>query len=367
MKKTLFLSIVALACVFVGCNKETSKKDEVKVLTGITVNPTAIGIEPYDTVRLSAILEPSGASAVITWESSDEAVVECLTNGVIVGKDYGEATVTAKAGDFSAECQVVVAESYDLWSVYDISVVGSSKSKIAGSDTTILYRDSKYKGYLCDMELFMYDANVEGDGGYATFIPVRIFSDSTYVYVNNATFELGDSVYTEFGEDGVIRYHCLRGSFVDTTAYVNALLSILRATEDITKDQWAAYDETLSGGKMLSAQITDEGISYSYLTHGLVTAGNVDNMKGTYSIDVDWIFTTDWETGNPYYGLETEMVTDSTFDFTGKLGEVVSRTYTNASSKQNVGPKAVRLNSSKATDKFAPLAGKERVAVSKMR
>ena len=60
-----------------------------------------------ETAALTATLEPSDATADITWESSDETVVT-VSEGELTGVGVGTATVTAKAGSIKAECAVTI-------------------------------------------------------------------------------------------------------------------------------------------------------------------------------------------------------------------------------------------------------------------
>ncbi|MBR1574170.1 MAG: Ig domain-containing protein [Bacteroidales bacterium] len=60
-----------------------------------------------ETATLTAMLDPSDATADITWESSDETVVT-VKDGELTGVGVGTATVTAKAGSIKAECAVTI-------------------------------------------------------------------------------------------------------------------------------------------------------------------------------------------------------------------------------------------------------------------
>ena len=81
----------------------------------VTVTVTLKGIQLQkevsicrgETATLTATLEPSDATADITWESSDETVVT-VSEGELTGVGVGTATVTAKAGSIKAECAVTI-------------------------------------------------------------------------------------------------------------------------------------------------------------------------------------------------------------------------------------------------------------------
>ena len=75
-------------------------------LTGIQLQKE-VSIYRGETATLTATLEPSDATADITWESSDETIVT-VSKGELTGVAVGTATVTAKAGNFKAECSVTI-------------------------------------------------------------------------------------------------------------------------------------------------------------------------------------------------------------------------------------------------------------------
>ncbi len=75
-------------------------------LTGIQLKKE-ISVCRGETATLTATLVPSDATADITWESSDETIVT-VSDGELTGVGVGTATVTAKAGNFKAECSVTI-------------------------------------------------------------------------------------------------------------------------------------------------------------------------------------------------------------------------------------------------------------------
>jgi len=87
----------------------TVEQAEVPV-TGITLDKSEINIEVGETETLTAAVEPEEATdKTVTWTSSDEEVA-VVENGIVTAKKAGEAIITAAAGDFKAECKVIVTE-----------------------------------------------------------------------------------------------------------------------------------------------------------------------------------------------------------------------------------------------------------------
>ena len=84
-------------------------------LKGITLNKKTLIMKTGETASLTAVLLPEGtdASPEITWESDDPAVVTVSGNGteaVVTAPEGtgGSATVTVRAGSFTASCRVLV-------------------------------------------------------------------------------------------------------------------------------------------------------------------------------------------------------------------------------------------------------------------
>ena len=102
MKK--IIALAALIAIFAGCNKDKGPD---------TVKPTGIDMQGEieiflgQSATLTATLEPSDATADISWESSDEGIVT-VSDGELTGVGVGTAVVTARAGKVYAECGVTV-------------------------------------------------------------------------------------------------------------------------------------------------------------------------------------------------------------------------------------------------------------------
>lgn len=75
----------------------------------LSFDKTAISITEGKTAEIKATVSPEEKASEIEWSSSDETVAT-VENGVVTAVAKGEATVTAKIGDVSAECQVTVTE-----------------------------------------------------------------------------------------------------------------------------------------------------------------------------------------------------------------------------------------------------------------
>lgn len=87
--------------------KVVVKKPFVAV-DGITLSETTAKLEIGSTITLIATVTPENATEpAVTW-SSDNAAVATVEDGVVTAVGVGEAVITAKAGEITAECKVTV-------------------------------------------------------------------------------------------------------------------------------------------------------------------------------------------------------------------------------------------------------------------
>ena len=98
---------------------------------GITLSETTAKLEIGSTITLTATVSPENATEpAVTW-SSDNTAVATVEDGVVTAVSVGEAIITAKAGEMTAECKVTVeivtglssimSENDGAVEVYDIS------------------------------------------------------------------------------------------------------------------------------------------------------------------------------------------------------------------------------------------------------
>lgn len=84
--------------------------DETISVSDITLDKNSVTLKIEETVTLVATVSPENATdKTVTWESSNPEVATVDENGKIIAKSVGETTITAKAGDKTAECKVIVA------------------------------------------------------------------------------------------------------------------------------------------------------------------------------------------------------------------------------------------------------------------
>ncbi len=78
----------------------------------VSVDKTELNLSCKETAELTAITEPANATDEKTWTSSDENVAVVDENGKVTAVGAGEAVITVKAGEFTAECKVTVKHNF---------------------------------------------------------------------------------------------------------------------------------------------------------------------------------------------------------------------------------------------------------------
>ena len=110
-----------------------SAKCEVTVFNGtvavvsVALDVTSVTLEEMQTTRLVATVSPGDATdKTVTWTSSDSSIATVNQEGLVTGIKEGQATITAKAGEKSAECVVTVKKK-----VVPVTAVSINKSSLA--------------------------------------------------------------------------------------------------------------------------------------------------------------------------------------------------------------------------------------------
>lgn len=92
--------------------------------TKITLSSAQENIHVGDSLTLKATVEPSDSLDAVTWSSSDSKVATVDANGKVTAIGAGKATITAKAGNQTATCEVTV---YEVESDVEVPVIDTSK------------------------------------------------------------------------------------------------------------------------------------------------------------------------------------------------------------------------------------------------
>lgn len=118
---------------------------------GVAVPSQDITLAVGGQKELAASLSPWYAEGTITYKSMDEAVVTVSENGVLLGKEEGETTVTALCGGVSITVNVTVKAAASgeqtYYAAYSASSYAYSAFVGAAADDAIVYFNSHNSGW----------------------------------------------------------------------------------------------------------------------------------------------------------------------------------------------------------------------------
>ena len=165
--------ICGSAAVFTSCGENTLEEilgaidnpsGSTVAVTGITLNKASLRLYMNNTetmpgsVLLTAAVYPDNATdQSVTWSSSDESKATVDETGKVTAVAKGTLTITAKAGDQQATCEITIGRGVDLSTVttdsefedYDeLTGTLGTKVKISIADgATVTLRDVDLNGY----------------------------------------------------------------------------------------------------------------------------------------------------------------------------------------------------------------------------
>lgn len=190
----IVLSVIACSC--------TEKEPEIIHVSSILLTPTSISITEGQTTTISATISPSNASnQKVIWSSSD-ASVATVNDGVVVAIKSGNATITAKAEDKIATCDISVylatgAISLDATHITCRSTELSGKVNFSHGSTDmvfgILYSTSSgvLYGKSENLEATVFDSN------YNFTLPTSVLEPETTYYYRSYLSQNGEILYGE--------------------------------------------------------------------------------------------------------------------------------------------------------------------------
>ncbi len=190
----IVLSVIACSC--------TEKEPEIIHVSSILLNPTSISITEGQTTTISATISPSNASnQKVIWSSSD-ASVATVNDGVVVAIKSGNATITAKAEDKIATCDISVypatgAISLDATHITCRSAELSGKVNFSQGSTDmvfgILYSTSSgvLYGKSENLEATVFDSN------YNFSLLANVLEPETTYYYRSYLSQKGEIIYGE--------------------------------------------------------------------------------------------------------------------------------------------------------------------------
>ena len=111
-----------------------SVKKGVVAVTSVTLNKTTLSLIKGQSETLVATVKPDDATdKTVTWSSSDATIASVTQDGLVTALKSGNVVITAKAGEKSATCSVVITTP-----VESVSLDRNSVSMEEGQSTTLV-------------------------------------------------------------------------------------------------------------------------------------------------------------------------------------------------------------------------------------
>lgn len=291
--KKYFVVLAALAMVFVGCKKEEKGGSEY---TKVALKQTEISLAIGESQKLNVIYEPTTLDApVCTWSTSN-ADVATVENGTVTGVSTGEANITAKYGEFTAVCKVIVADPRTLYNWGGIARFSDLEPFEEGAELPVYdvqLSDGVYKCHYGMATYYFWDDGVYIDGqslageGYifAMEVPCYVIAEGDYagsgvgspIYLIDKDFDPADTTYA----------YCVRaGSLGDVNDWADWVLN---------EESQVNFNDCWKGPECM---IFSEGKFYYPSFPGILNEGFV---YGTYQAMGQYNFSATW--ADEYYGL----------------------------------------------------------------
>lgn len=126
-------------------------------LTGISLDKNELTMFNGDTKQLTVKYNPANTTddKTVEWSSSDTSIVKVDENGKVVAIGKGNATITAKVGDYTATCKVTVSNNVMIG---DIDADGA----VTISDALMIFKYKTSEIKLSDTALKAADTDKNG-------------------------------------------------------------------------------------------------------------------------------------------------------------------------------------------------------------
>lgn len=272
--------------------------DALYEVTGLTLDISSISLGTIGaTSQITATTVPSGAA--VTWTSSDTSVAT-VSNGLVTAVGYGSATITASAGNLTAQCSVVIAQATvsSISAVYtpsatiyetDIPALDTLKSDLVvtahwSDDTTSTVTDYALSGTLSAGS----NTVTVSYGGKTTTITVTVVALSSI----SAVYTQSGTVYDTASLDDLKADLVVTANFADSTTQTVTGYTLSGTLTEGTSTITVSY-----GGKTMTFNVTvtnsqawQDGVPYTidliqneYLENGTIkTYSNWDRTDYLY-------------------------------------------------------------------------------------
>ena len=316
MKKSLFLSLVVVAAVLVGCK---GGKNNPSVVTSISLKPSEAVLIEGDTVNLALLWEPATAAQPtdLVWESSDTTVVQFVDlNGTIAARNAGEANVTVTSGELKASARITVMMFEDAYELDWLYYFPSTKELLSDS----VYKMTSASGNVYDCKLYnvtfvapnklQFTEDFVGEG-------YCIWCDASVLFVEGgeADGEMWERKLVLTDDESKLAvepFACLAGSF-DPEIVGSVFQPYLEDETGSVSLNWDLYETGVKGAIIADVESDDEGVGRYMPYYGKLNSGElklVSDEEGNRSLAYD--FTMNWFYG--WYGLAVNYDAESYAD-----------------------------------------------------
>ena len=171
--------ITAQAGNYTATCKVTVNKKVISV-TGITLDKSTATITEGENITLTATVSPENATdKTVTWTSSNTSVAT-VNNGVVTAISVGIATITAKAGNYTATCIVTVKS--------DGAIISSGEYYLYNTQTQSFLTRGEYWGTCACVDKYGIPFYWDSDEGSIKFLDSNQYlyeADPTYIYTDS--------------------------------------------------------------------------------------------------------------------------------------------------------------------------------------
>lgn len=138
-------------------NIPTPTSSSVIEVTSISLNKTSLTLDKDTSETLNVTINPSNAlNKTITWTSSNTSVA-AVSNGVVLAKSSGEATITAKSANGKvATCKVTVRQSNGINRIHFVKQSTAADAIILESNNHFAMIDTGYPSSSDNKRVYNY-------------------------------------------------------------------------------------------------------------------------------------------------------------------------------------------------------------------
>lgn len=276
--------------------------------TGITLDKTTLSFTDSTSQTLTATVEPSNSTDSVTWETSD-AGVATVSSGVVSPVSNGSCTITAKAGSYSASCEVTVSVETEI---VTYTITNNLTNVSTDNPVTTITENSPYEANLTPDTDYEFDSVTVTMGGVD--ITSDVYADGAIV-ISAATGNIvitASAVELESGELVFLDYVELSGgAYFDTGITSNLknkyLIGVMspeitdrqfiwgaRARNNSNLDTSDYYDDTFALDSSSSADRYTKGNSHGFYMYDSQSMQGI-NGSDNKSYLVPWYLYTKWD------------------------------------------------------------------------